>query len=145
MNKNKKLSNQSLDPTSMVVDVYPLFIGGIGFDFQSTNHEMSKKVKKALEKNGVLPKYFEYLAIATILPKLELCNLGSGYIINLGIGTNNLQLLCVSTKRLNGELIAKKHTIVWMTLDEYFKLVEMSPNEFHDYIKNNFESLVEIF
>lgn len=106
---------------------------------------MSKKAKKALKKNGVLPKYFEYLAIATILPQLELCNLGSGYIINLGIGTNNLELLCVSTKRLNGELIAKKHTIIWMTLDEYFKLVEMSRNEFNEYIKNNFDNLIEMF
>ena len=145
MNKNKKLYNQSLDPQNMVVNFYPLIIDDIGFDFQSTNHEMSKKVKKELKKNGVLPKYFEYLAIATILPQLELCNLCSGYIINLGIGTSTLELLCISTKRLNGELIAKKHTIVWLTLDEYFKLVEMSRNEFHDYIKNNFENLVEMF
>lgn len=45
MNKNKKLYNQSLDPQNMVVNVYPLIIDDIGFDFQSITKCLKRQKK----------------------------------------------------------------------------------------------------
>ena len=142
MNKNKKLYNQSLDPTSMVVDIDPIFNDNIGFDFQSINHLMSKKTKKTLNENGLLPKYFEYVAIGRILPTLQLPFLGACQIINLKVGTKTIKLACMSTQKINGETCSSDHLILWMTYDEYIKGHEMSYEEYERYITNIFEDQI---
>ena len=144
MNKNKKLSNQSTNENCVEINFSPLVNDVVGFDFQINFHVFSQKARTILEENGILPRYFEYMARFNILPRLQQPNLNLNQLIWLKKGNDEIPLVCISTKPLNGESIITIPTIIWMSYDEFLEIENMSIEDFVMYVRNIFINELEI-
>ena len=145
MNKNKKLYNQSTNEQKMEVNFSLLYDNEGGFYFQSNMQMLSNGVRDFLSQYDIIPRYFEYVVNANIIPKLNKPNLSQYQFFGFKIKDKTIPLVCSSPIRIGQDLLFPKTMNFWFTIDEWLKLEGKDLDEYLCYMLTTFSQDMNSF